>query len=143
MSRLTISARLTGSNNRGTTSSAANMRRSSCRFWACCCIVVSIVANRFKRWRQGYALCVDELAQLSQAGEGKPRRGHHGRRRRVGLGHPCRQQEPAAAWQLDDEVGVTGVKETPQDREAFAGMSVMRIPDNDFKRLLLGSMLRV
>ncbi|TIP69693.1 MAG: hypothetical protein E5X53_32095 [Mesorhizobium sp.] len=119
------------------------MRRSSCRFWACCCIVVSIVANRFKRWRQGYALRIDKLAQLSQAGEGKPRRGHHGRRRRVGLGHPCRQQEPAAAWQLDDEVGVTGVKETPQDREAFAGMRVMRIPDNDFKRLLLGSMLRV
>ncbi|WP_292607948.1 hypothetical protein [Mesorhizobium sp.] len=40
-------------------------------------------------------------------------------------------------------MGVTGVKETPQDREAFAGMRVMRIPDNDFKRLLLGSMLRV
>ncbi|MER9560269.1 hypothetical protein [Mesorhizobium sp. M0323] len=37
----------------------------------------------------------------------------------------------AAAWQLDEEVGVTGVKETPQDREAFAGMRVMRIPDND------------
>jgi hypothetical protein len=92
----------------------------------------------------GYALRLDELAQLSQAGEGKSRRGHHGRRRRVGLGHPFRQQEPAAAaWQLDAEVGVTGVKEAPHDREAFAGMRVMRIPDNDFKRLLLGSMLRV
>ncbi|EHH02138.1 hypothetical protein MEA186_35929 [Mesorhizobium amorphae CCNWGS0123] len=29
------------------------------------------------------------------------------------------------------------------DREALAGMRVMRILDNDFKRLLLGSMSRV
>jgi len=37
-------------------------------------------------------------------------------------------------------VRISGVKETPNDREAFAGMRVMRIPDDDFKWLLLGSM---
>jgi hypothetical protein len=37
-------------------------------------------------------------------------------------------------------VRVTGVKETPNDREAFTGMRVMWILDDDFKQLLLGSM---
>jgi len=45
-----------------------------------------------------------------------------------------------AIRQFDDKVRVAGVKETPNDRQAFAGMRVMRIPDDDFKRLLLGSM---
>jgi len=35
---------------------------------------------------------------------------------------------------------IAGVNETPNDREAFAGMRVMRIPEDDLKRLLLGSM---
>ncbi|ANT54505.1 hypothetical protein A6B35_31225 (plasmid) [Mesorhizobium amorphae CCNWGS0123] len=39
--------------------------------------------------------------------------------------------------------GVAGVKKMTHDREALAGMRVMRILDNDFKRLLLGSMSRV
>jgi hypothetical protein len=37
-------------------------------------------------------------------------------------------------------VRVPGIKETPNDCEAFAGMRVMLILDDDFKRLLLGSM---
>jgi hypothetical protein len=37
-------------------------------------------------------------------------------------------------------VRITGVKERSNDREAFAGMRVVRILDDDFKRLLLGSM---
>ena len=45
-----------------------------------------------------------------------------------------------AIRQFDDKVRIVGVKETPNDRQAFAGMRVMRIPDDDFKRLLLGSM---
>jgi len=32
------------------------------------------------------------------------------------------------------------VKETPNDCEAYAGLRVMRIVDNDLIRLLLGSM---
>jgi len=44
-----------------------------------------------------------------------------------------------AIRQFDDKVRVAGLKETPNDRQAFAGMRVMRIPDDDFKRLLLGS----
>ena len=35
---------------------------------------------------------------------------------------------------------IAGVKERPNDREAFAGMRMVRIVNNDFKRLLLGSM---
>jgi len=35
---------------------------------------------------------------------------------------------------------IAGVKQTPDHREAFAGMRVMRIPEDDLKRLLLGSM---
>jgi len=37
-------------------------------------------------------------------------------------------------------VRITGVKERPNDREAFAGMRMMWILDDDFNRLLLGSM---
>jgi hypothetical protein len=37
-------------------------------------------------------------------------------------------------------VRIAGVNETPNDREAFAGMRVMRILEDDLKRLLLGSM---
>jgi hypothetical protein len=33
-----------------------------------------------------------------------------------------------------------GVNEMTHNREAFASMRVMRVVDNDFKRLLLGSM---
>jgi hypothetical protein len=40
-------------------------------------------------------------------------------------------------------VRVAGVKEMTHDREASAGMRVVWILDNDFKRLLLGSMSRV
>jgi hypothetical protein len=103
-------------------------------------IIASTAANRFIRWRRGYVLQVDQPAQLPQARKGEPRHGHHRRRRRVGLGHPCRQQQPVAIRQLDDKVRGAGVKETPNDREAFAGVRVMRIPNDDFKRLLLGSM---
>jgi hypothetical protein len=83
---------------------------------------------------------VDEPAQVPQASKGKPRRGHHGRHRRVGLGHPRRQQQPVATWQFDDKVRGAGVREMTHNHEAFAGMRVMRILDNDFKRLLLGGM---
>lgn len=38
---------------------------------------------------------------------------------------------------------VASVKETPNDCEACPGLWVMRILDNDLKRLLLGSMLCV
>jgi hypothetical protein len=86
---------------------------------------------------------VDEPAQVPQASKGKPRRTHHGRHRRVGLGHPRRQQQPVATWQFDDEVRGACVKEMTQNLEAFAGMWVMRILDNDLKRLLLGGMSRV
>jgi len=37
-------------------------------------------------------------------------------------------------------VRIAGVGETPNDREAFAGMRMVRIPEDDLKRLLLGSM---
>lgn len=86
---------------------------------------------------------VDEPAQVPQASKGKPRRSHHGRHRRVGLGHPRRQQQPVATWQFDDEVRGACVKEMTHNLEAFAGMWVMRILDNDLKRLLLGGMSRV
>jgi hypothetical protein len=35
-----------------------------------------------------------------------------------------------------------GIKQTSHDSQAFAGMRVMRIPNNDFKWLFLGSMSR-
>jgi hypothetical protein len=35
---------------------------------------------------------------------------------------------------------IAGVSKTPNDREPFAGIRVMRIPEDDLKRLLLGSM---
>jgi len=37
-------------------------------------------------------------------------------------------------------VRIAAVLETPNDRQAFAGVRVMRIPEDDLKRLLLGSM---
>jgi hypothetical protein len=37
-------------------------------------------------------------------------------------------------------VRIAGVSEPPNRHETFAGMRVMRIPDDDLKRLLLGSM---
>jgi hypothetical protein len=37
-------------------------------------------------------------------------------------------------------VRITGVKERPNDREVFAGMRMVRILDDHFNRLLLGSM---
>jgi hypothetical protein len=37
-------------------------------------------------------------------------------------------------------VRIASVNETPDDRQTFAGMRVMRIPEDDLKRLLLGSM---
>jgi hypothetical protein len=46
----------------------------------------------------------------------------------------------AASWQFDHKMRLTGVKERPNDCEAFAGMRMVRILDDDFKRLLLGSM---
>jgi hypothetical protein len=58
----------------------------------------------------------------------------------VGLGHPRRQQQPDAIRQLNHKVRIASVSETPNDREAFAGMRVVRIPEDDLKRLLLGSM---
>jgi hypothetical protein len=58
----------------------------------------------------------------------------------VRLGHPRRQQQPDAIRQLDDKVRIASISETPDDREAFAGMRVVRIPEDDLKRLLLGSM---
>ena len=58
----------------------------------------------------------------------------------VGLSHPRRQKHHDAIRQLDDKVRIAGVGETPNDREAFASVRVMRIPEDDLKRLLLGSM---
>ena len=82
---------------------------------------------------------IDEPAQLPQASKGKLRRGHHRRCRRARFGHPRRQQEPAAIGQLDDKVRNAGVNEMTHNHEALAGTRVMRILDDDFKRLLLGS----
>jgi len=46
----------------------------------------------------------------------------------------------SGCWQFDHKVCITGVNERPNDREAFARMRMVRILDDDFKRLLLGSM---
>ena len=83
---------------------------------------------------------VDEPTQLPQTSKAQSRRRPHGRRRRVDLGHPSRQQQLAAIRQFDDKMSVAGVKQTPNDCEACAGSRVMRIVDNDLERLLLGSM---
>jgi len=37
-------------------------------------------------------------------------------------------------------VRIAGVDETPNNRQPFAGMRMMRILEDDLKRLLLGSM---
>jgi len=83
---------------------------------------------------------VDKPTQLAQAGKREPRRRRHGQCGRVDLGHPSRQQQLAALGQFDDKMCVPMVKETPNDCEAYAGLRVMRIVDNDLIRLLLGSM---
>ena len=49
-----------------------------------------------------------------------------------------RQHQPDAIRQLDDKVRIAGVGETPNDREAFAGMRMVRNCVDDLKRLLLG-----
>jgi hypothetical protein len=83
---------------------------------------------------------IHQPAQLPQTGKRKPRRSHHGQCGCVGLGHPRWQEQPDAIRQLDHKVRIAGVSETPNNREPFASMRVVRIPEDDLKRLLLGSM---
>jgi len=80
------------------------------------------------------------VAQLSEAVEGEPRDGYQGQRRRVMLGHPRGQQKPAATRLLNHKVGAIRIAESPQNHDALAGARVMRISDDNFKQLLLGSM---
>jgi hypothetical protein len=56
------------------------------------------------------------------------------------LGHPRWQQKPAATRLLNHEVGAIRIAESPQNHDALAGARVMRISDDNFKQLLLGSM---
>ena len=85
-------------------------------------------------------LHVNQPPQRPHARKREPRRSQLGQRRRIGLGHPRRQQQPDAVWQFDHKVRVAAVQETPNDCQAFAGMRVVRIPEDDLKGLLLGSM---
>jgi hypothetical protein len=58
----------------------------------------------------------------------------------VGLSHPRRQQNAASVRLFDDKVGVVRMDDAAERKDALAATRMMRISDNNFERLFLGSM---
>ena len=59
---------------------------------------------------------------------------------RPGFRHPGRQKRPSAVGLFDDKVAAATILQTAYDSHAFTGTWVMRVSDQDVKRLFLGSM---
>ena len=113
LSRPATSERIIGSSRWRWIALVASTRRSSCRHRACCSIIASARPSRFRRWRRGYALRIDEAAKLAQCVERKPRDFDHRYCRRGGLGHPRGQQHATAVWLFNHEVDASPVKDAP------------------------------
>lgn len=83
---------------------------------------------------------MDEAAKLAQRVQREPRDCDHWQGRCGALRHPRRQQNAAAVWLLDHKVKATPVNQSPESDDAFAGAGMMRIMDDNFKRMFLGIM---
>src|ERR1700674_3852729 len=83
---------------------------------------------------------MDEAAKLAQRVQREPRDCDHWQGRCGALRHPRRQQNAAAVWLLDHKVKATPVNQSPESHDAFAGAGMMRIMDDNFKRMFLGIM---
>jgi hypothetical protein len=60
--------------------------------------------------------------------------------RRPGLGHPSRQQRTHAVGLLDNKVDAAAIVQLTYDGNALTGTRMLRVLDQNFKGLFLGSM---
>src|SRR6266478_8370670 len=85
---------------------------------------------------------IDEAAKLAQRVQREPRGCDHWQGRCGVLRHPRRQQNAAAIRLLDHKVKATPVNESLESEDAFSSAGMMRIMDDNFKRMFLRTMSR-
>jgi hypothetical protein len=85
-------------------------------------------------------LCIDEAVKRTQRSQREPRDCDHWQDRREALCHPRREQDAAAIGFLDHKMKATPVNESSQGEDALPSAGMMRIMDDNFKRMFLCTM---